>query len=101
VRRGQLWRYQPVIQRPGGSTARLIISADGLNQLDELPVVLGLQVLAEDPGGLLAVQVEPWGWASALGVEQIIRRRLVEHLDTVSAEVMEQVDQALRAAMEL
>ena len=73
MRRGEIWRYKPVLERPGQSTARLIVSADGINQVDDLPVVLGLNILASDPGTLLSVQVEPWGWASALAVEQIIR----------------------------
>jgi mRNA-degrading endonuclease toxin of MazEF toxin-antitoxin module len=101
VRRGEIWRYNPVIARPGSSTARLIVSADGINQVDELPVVLAIQVVATDPGGLLAVEVQPWGWASTLGVEQVLRRRLVERLDIVTPEVMERVDAALRAALEL
>jgi mRNA-degrading endonuclease toxin of MazEF toxin-antitoxin module len=101
VRRGEIWRYNPVIARPGSSTARLIVSADGINQVEDLPVILGIQVVATDPGGLLAVEVQPWGWASALGVEQVLRRRLVERLDTVSPDIMEQVDSALRAALEL
>jgi mRNA-degrading endonuclease toxin of MazEF toxin-antitoxin module len=101
VRRGEIWRYKPVLERPGQSTARLIVSADGINQVDDLPVVLGLNILASDPGTLLSVQVEPWGWASALAVEPIIRRRLIEQVAAVSAEVMEQVDSALRAALEV
>lgn len=101
MRRGEIWRYNPVIARPGGSTARLIVSSNGINQVEELPVVLGLQIVAGDPGGLLAVEVAPWGWASAVGVEQVLRRRLVEQLDTVSPEVMDQIDSALRAALEL
>jgi mRNA-degrading endonuclease toxin of MazEF toxin-antitoxin module len=101
VRRGEIWRYNPVIARPGSSLARLIVSADGINQVAELPVILGIQVVERDPGGLLAVEVPPWGWASALGVEQVLRRRLVERLDVVAPEVMEQVDAALRAALDL
>jgi mRNA-degrading endonuclease toxin of MazEF toxin-antitoxin module len=101
VRRGEIWRYRPVLERPGQSTARLIVSAEGINRVDELPVVLGLNILASDPGTLLSVRLDPWGWGSALAIEQVMRRRLVEHLDTVSAEAMEQVDAALRAALDL
>lgn len=101
MRRGEIWRYNPVIARPGSSLARLIVSADGVNRVEELPVILGIQVVESDPGGLLAVEVPPWGWASALGVEQVLRRRLTERLDVVGPEVMEQVDRALRAALEL
>lgn len=101
MRRGEIWRYKPVLERPGQSTARLIISAEGLNRVHELPVVLGLNILATDPGTLLSVHLDPWGWGSALAIEQVLRRRLVDHIDTVSPNVMEQVDAALRAAMDL
>jgi mRNA-degrading endonuclease toxin of MazEF toxin-antitoxin module len=47
------------------------------------------------------VRLEPWGWASALTIEAVMRRRLVEQLDTAADNVMEQVDSALRAALEL
>ena len=101
MRRGEIWRYRPVLERPGQSTARLIVSAEGINRTEELPVVLGLNILASDPGTLLSVRLEPWGWGSALAIEQVMRRRLVEHLDTVADDVMDQVDAALRAALEL
>ncbi|MGH3569235.1 MAG: hypothetical protein ACRDRH_25065 [Pseudonocardia sp.] len=101
MRRGEIWRYKPVLERPGLSTVRLIISAEGVNNTHELPVVLGLNILAADPGTLLSVRLGSWGWGSALAIEQVMRRRLVEHLDTMSPEVMEQIDSALRAAMEL
>ena len=101
MRRGEIWRYQPVVARPGSSLARLLVSADGVNQVNELPVILGVQIAGTDPGGLLAVEVAPWGWASALGVEQVLRRRLEERLDVVAPEIMEQVDAALRAALDL
>jgi mRNA-degrading endonuclease toxin of MazEF toxin-antitoxin module len=101
VKRGEVWRYQPVVERPGQSTLRLIISADAINETVELPVVLGLQLVSRDPGGLLAVQVEPHGWASALTIEAVLRRRLVEPVSSASPEAMDAVDAALRAAQEL
>ena len=64
-------------------------------------MVLGLLVVDSDPGGLLAVHLEPHGWASALTIEAVMRRRLIECVDTAAAEVMERVDAALRAAQDL
>ncbi len=96
-----MWRYRPVLDRPGQSTLRLIVSADSINAAEGLPVVLGLHILSSDPGGLLAVHIEPHGWASALTIEAVMRRRLVERIDTATAETMELVDAALRAAQEL
>lgn len=101
MRRGEVWRYRPVLERPGQPTLRLIISANAINSVDALPVLLSLHVVDSDPGGLLAVHVAPHGWASALTIEATIRRRLVEQVDTASDTTMEQVDAALRAAQEL
>jgi mRNA-degrading endonuclease toxin of MazEF toxin-antitoxin module len=64
-------------------------------------MVLGLHVLTSDPGGLLAVRIEPHGWVSALMIEAVMRRRLVEHIGTAAVEAMGLVDAALRAAQEL
>jgi mRNA-degrading endonuclease toxin of MazEF toxin-antitoxin module len=101
VKRGEVWRYRPVLDRPGQSRLRLIVSADAINAAEGLPVVLGLHILDSDPGGLLAVHIAPHGWASALTIEAVVRRRLVEPVATATAEAMELLDAALRAAQEL
>jgi len=89
------------MNRQGQSTVRLIVSANGINDAESLPIVFGLHVLDSDPGQLLAVHVAPWGWASALTLERVMRRRLVEQLATVPDDVLEQVDASLLAALEL
>ncbi len=103
MRRGEIWRYDPVIRRGNAPALRLIVSADGINiaEISDAPVVFGVHLLPSDPGKLLAVRVEPHGWASAMTLEAVIRRRLIEHVDTVDPEAMELVDSALRAALEL
>lgn len=103
MRRGEIWRYEPVIRRGDAPTLRLIVSADGINTAEpaDAPVVFGVHVLATDPGKLLAVGVEPHGWASAMTLEVVLRRRLVERVDAVAPDVMELVDAALRVALEL
>lgn len=101
MRRGEVWRYEPVLSRRGQSTIRLIVSANGVNDAETLPIVYGVHVLDSDPGQLLAVRVEPWGWSSALTLEPVLRRRLVEHLGTVPEDVIEPVDASLRAALDL
>jgi len=45
VHRGEIWTYRPALPRPGQSLLRLILSAEGINQTTELPVVIGVQVL--------------------------------------------------------
>jgi len=103
VRRGEVWRYEPVIQRSDAPALRLIVSADGITTADpaDAPVVLGVQIVSTDPGKLLAVQVDSCGWATAMTIEAVIRRRLIERIDTLPVEVMDSVDAALRAALEL
>lgn len=101
MRRGEIWRYEPVAARPGLPTLRLIVSADTINANDDLPIVLALHVVGDDPGNLLAVRVGDHGWARALSIEPIMRRRLVERVDLVDAADMDQVASALRAIQDL
>ena len=79
---------------------RLIISGSGVNDAEH-PVVLGLQVLEHDPGGLLSVAVGQLGWASVLTIEAVLRRRLGQLLYTISNDEMDAVSIALRAAQDL
>jgi mRNA-degrading endonuclease toxin of MazEF toxin-antitoxin module len=101
LRRGEVWRYQPVVSRPGQPTLRLVVSADAINRDDQLPVVLALHLVDTDPGSLLAVRIGDHGWARALSIEPVVRQRLVEHVGTADPGTMEQVSNALRAAQDL
>lgn len=101
MQRGEIWRYQPVVARAGQSTYRLVISASAINNDESLPIVLALHVLDSDPGGLLAVRVGEYGWASALTIEPAMRSRLIERVDEADPSVMEHVSAALRAAQDL
>lgn len=100
VRRGEVWNYRPVLERPGRSRLRLIVSADAVNHAD-LPVCLGLLVVDSDPGGLLSVRVGDQGWVSALSIEATLRSRLGELAYTATGEEIEAVENALRAAQDL
>jgi mRNA-degrading endonuclease toxin of MazEF toxin-antitoxin module len=66
-----------------------------------LPVVLALRLAVDDPESLLAVRVGDNGWARAISIEPVIRRRLVEHVDTADADTMDAVNAALRAVQGL
>jgi mRNA-degrading endonuclease toxin of MazEF toxin-antitoxin module len=100
VQRGEVYEYIPVIARPGQSRMRLIISAAGINEADQ-PVVLGLQVLDHDPGGLLSIPLAHLGWASVLTIEAVLRSRLGNLIYTATDDEMEPVSAALRAAQDL
>lgn len=101
MRRGEIWRYEPVAVRPGQSTLRLIVSADIINENDDIPIVLAVHIVDADPGSLLAVRVGDRGWARALSVEPVMRRRLVEQIGAADAEAMGEVSNALRAVQDL
>jgi mRNA-degrading endonuclease toxin of MazEF toxin-antitoxin module len=96
VRRGQSWEYQPVIERPGQSRLRLIMSVDEINDAD-LPWCLGIQIRDRDPGGMFVVRIEPHGWANLVTAEMVMRRRLVEQVGTASAAEIEAVEMAIAA----
>lgn len=97
MRRGEIWTYRPVIERPGQSRLRLIVSADALNDDETLPAVRGIQILDRDPGGLLIVRIEPHGWANVMTSEAVMRRRLGEQVGTAAVEEMEAVEVAIAA----
>lgn len=99
--RGEVWRYDPVVYRPGISVLRLIVSAGPINRDPALRIVLAVNVVDSDPGGLLAVAIEDFGWVSALTVQPIVRARLLECVAVASPDTMEQVATALRAAQDL
>lgn len=100
MRRGEVYEYRPVIERPGQSRARLIVSSEAVNEADH-PVVLGLQVLDRDPGGLLSIGLGELGWASVLTIEAVLRRRLGGLLYRATEEEIDAVAVALRAAQDL
>jgi mRNA-degrading endonuclease toxin of MazEF toxin-antitoxin module len=101
VKRGELWRYEPVITRAGQPTTRLVVSADSINRNDAIPVVYVMHVVDTDPGSLLAVRIGEHGWALATEIDRPVRKRLVEKLGEATAAEMEQVDNALRAVFDL
>ncbi len=101
MRRGDLYRYEPVMNRAGQSTTRLIVSADAINANEDLPAVYAMHVVDSDPSSLLAVRIGEFGWAFALEIDRPLRRRLVEHLGHASPNELDQVDNAIRAAFEV
>ncbi|HWG98938.1 MAG TPA: type II toxin-antitoxin system PemK/MazF family toxin [Pilimelia sp.] len=101
MRRGEIWRYEPVAARPGQSSLRLIVSADAINNNPDLPVVLSVHVVDTDPGSLLATRVGEYGWARALSIEPVLRRRLTERVGQADAAVMDAVASTLRAVQDL
>ncbi len=101
MRRGEIWRYEPVMARAGQSTTRLIVSADSVNRNEALPVVYVMHVVDSDPRSLLAVRVGDHGWALATEIDRPVRKRLTELLGEATTAEMDQVDSALRAVFDV
>jgi mRNA-degrading endonuclease toxin of MazEF toxin-antitoxin module len=100
MRRGEVWRYEPVITRPSHSTTRLVISSDAMLGTD-LPTALVLQVVETDPGSLLAVRIGEHGWAVATTIDRPPRKRLVERLGSATSDEMDGIGNALRWVLDL
>lgn len=98
MQRGEIWAYNPVTTRPQ-PRLRLVISADVIN--DASPLLICLQVVEDDPQSLLAPRLGDVGWAVATLIERTLTSRMTEQVGTATAEDMEQVDIALRAALAL
>ncbi|WP_194816394.1 hypothetical protein [Nocardia sp. XZ_19_385] len=98
MRRGELWTYHP-----HGSTRRrtiVLISSDGIHESTRRWLIAA-EVLDADPKDILAVTVPGHGWVHAGNIGRIYRDWLAERVDEMSAEDIERLDTALRAAMDL
>jgi hypothetical protein len=45
MRRGEIYRFEPVINRPGQSTKRLVVSADAVNDNERIPYCFAMHVV--------------------------------------------------------
>jgi mRNA-degrading endonuclease toxin of MazEF toxin-antitoxin module len=100
VRRGEVWQYRPVLERPGQSLLRLIVSADFVNKGDGV-TVLGVHLVDRDPESLLAPRIGAHGFANVMTIEAVLRRRLDARIGLATPDELEQVSDALRAAQDL
>jgi mRNA-degrading endonuclease toxin of MazEF toxin-antitoxin module len=100
VRRGEIWQYRPVLERPGQSLLRLIVSADFVNEGDSV-TVLGVHLVERDPESLLAPRIGAHGFANVMTIEAVLRRRLDARIGLATPDELGQVSDALRAVQDL
>jgi mRNA-degrading endonuclease toxin of MazEF toxin-antitoxin module len=101
IHRGDVWRYKPVIPRPGISTLRLVISPDQLNASQLLPVVLAVHIIDESPDSPLAPRIGELGWAPVTTIERAVKSRLIEHVSIATADEIRAVEEGLRIILGL
>lgn len=96
--RGEIWSYVPQ-----GSPRQLqvvIVSSDGINQSTRT-WLLGAPIAVEDPRDILAMPIDGHGWVSAGNLGRFYRGWLTERLGALDRSSVEQLDSALRAALDL
>ncbi|MFF0488902.1 hypothetical protein ACFYTQ_07750 [Nocardia sp. NPDC004068] len=98
MRRGELWLYNP----HGSPRQRtvVLISSDGINESPR-PWLIAAEVQDTDPDDILAVSIPGHGWVHAGNLGRIYRGWLAHRIDEIDAEIVERLDTALRAAMDL
>jgi mRNA-degrading endonuclease toxin of MazEF toxin-antitoxin module len=99
VRRGEVWTYQPPTE-PARERTVVLLSSDGVND-SERPWLLGTELLDRDPQDILGVALDSRFWVSTLNLTRLYRPWLNERIAEINQEVQEQIDVALRAALDL
>ncbi|ASR36390.1 hypothetical protein BAY61_16795 [Prauserella marina] len=99
MRRGEVWTYHPPTEQ-ARSRAVLLLSSDGVNE-SERPWLLGTELLEKDPQDILGVAVDARFWISTLNLTRVYRPWLDQRIAEIGDDVQEQIDSALRAALDL
>ncbi len=98
MQRGEIWSYLP--QGSPRQPLVVIVSSDGINQSTRT-WLLGTPISDQHPQDILAVQVEDHGWVSAGNMTRLYRAWLREPVGELDAPTTEQLNSALRAALDL
>ncbi|MPZ28578.1 MAG: hypothetical protein GEV12_19800 [Micromonosporaceae bacterium] len=97
MKRGDIWRYRGLAR----TRLVLVVSDDVLNERGEPIVVDVTDTGPEGPIALLTVRVGEWGFARCRRLTFADADRFDDQLAQLPAEVMDQVDVALRVALSL
>ena len=99
MRKGEVWTYRPPVEQARERTV-LLLSSDGVNE-SQRPWLLGTELLEDDPQDILGVAVDGRFWISTLNLTRLYRGWLSERVAEIDHGIQEQVDVALRAALDL
>ncbi|GAB3574337.1 hypothetical protein GCM10027445_35010 [Amycolatopsis endophytica] len=99
MRKGEIWAYKPPTHQARERTV-LLLSSDGVNESDR-PWLIGTELLEQDPQDILGVALDSRFWVSTLFLTRLYRGWLIEQISEIDQVTLEQVDIALRAALDL
>ncbi|MFF0145830.1 hypothetical protein ATK36_1040 [Amycolatopsis sulphurea] len=99
MRRGEVWTYHPPTD-PARKRTVVVLSSDGVNE-SERPWLLGAELLDRDPLDILGVAIDARYWVSTLNLTRLYRPWFDERIAEIGPDVQEQIDVALRAALDL
>jgi hypothetical protein len=86
--------------QPARERTVLLLSSDGVNE-SERPWLLGTELLDQDPQDILGVAVDSRFWVSTLYLTRLYRGWLTERVAEIDHAIQDQIDAALRAALDL
>ena len=99
MRRGELRGYvRP--STPEQPRVVVLLSSDGINDSPR-PWLLGIELRRRDPGDLLAVPIADRGWAYAGDLTRLYRAWVGPRLGVLAPGTLTQLDNAVRAALDL
>lgn len=98
MQRGEIWTYVPHAS-PRRQTV-VLVSSDGINQSPR-PWLVGAPLLVKDPHDILAVTIADLGWVSAGNLTRLYRGWFRDHLGDLDRDAADELDSALRAALDL
>jgi mRNA-degrading endonuclease toxin of MazEF toxin-antitoxin module len=99
VRRGEIWRYVS----KGLSRERFVVvlSTDAINDAPDQDWFLGVEIVPDDPGHLLAVEVTGHGWVTPQHLDALYRRSCVDEVGTVDADTLRRISSMLQIALDV
>lgn len=96
---GEVWRY--VSKGLNRERHVVVVSPAAINDSPGYGWVLALEVVGEEPEGLLAVEVPAFGWVTPRHLDALYKTSFQEEVGAVDADTMERIHRLLRVALDL
>lgn len=98
MRRGDIYYYG----QPGAALQKIVLLASNQAVLDsERAWFMGLDLVEDNDGDILTVSIPGHGWVNTSATHRLYRHWVRDRIDGTDRETMEQVEDALRASLDL